>query len=137
MFLLFFFTYIDIKENYFMRKLLPICLTISLLSGCTNADAQYKTSSEQKPAYSYEYEDVEATITKIDVRSWFAQCPRWSWNISVEYDDMLYDDNGYAQGAFNRPKFTDKHVGDTTTARLKITYIDGVEEETCIDKIYK
>lgn len=69
MFLLFFFTYIDIKENYFMRKLLPIFLTISLLSGCTNADAQYKTSSEPRPVYSYEYEDVEATITQIDVRS--------------------------------------------------------------------
>lgn len=52
-----------------MRKLLPIFLTISLLSGCTNADAQYKTSSEPRPVYSYEYEDVEATITQIDVRS--------------------------------------------------------------------
>lgn len=119
-----------------MRKLLLIFLTISLLSGCTNADAQYKTSSEPRPVYSYQYEDVEATITKIDVRSWFAQCPRWSWSISVEYNGITYNDYGYAQGAFNRPQLIDKHIGDTITVELKTTYIDGLKEETCINKIY-
>lgn len=119
-----------------MKKIWIIACVTFLLTGCTNRSMQYNLSLNETPVYSYEYEDVEATITKIDVRSWFAQCPRWSWSISVEYNGITYNDYGYAQGAFNRPQLIDKHIGDTITVELKTTYIDGLKEETCINKIY-
>lgn len=118
-----------------MKKIEMIVLIALLLTGCTNIGVN-NTSSLKEAIYSYEYEDVEATITKIDVRSWFAQCPRWSWSISVEYNGIIYNGDGYAQGAFNRPQLIDKHIGDTITVELKTTYIDGLKEKTCINQIY-
>ena len=68
------------------------------MAGCSN-DVSDK-SSEPQEEITYTYEDVDATITYIDMRKWFAICPRWEWKIEVEYEGMTYEEDDYATNAF-------------------------------------
>lgn len=68
-----------------MKKIPIILISLFFLIGCKQYD-----SNEPVPDIQYTYKNVDATITKLDVRYWFATCPRWHWVISVKYDDMTY-----------------------------------------------
>lgn len=67
-----------------MKKILCLILICVFLVGCSNDVSD--ENREPQEEITYTYEDVDATITYIDMRKWFAICPRWQWEISVEYD---------------------------------------------------
>ena len=84
----------------YIKKISIVLICIFFLIGCKQYD-----SNEPVPDVQCTHENVEATITKLDVRYWFATCPRWHWAISVKYDDMTYTDEQQANGVFNRQAF--------------------------------
>ena len=88
------------------------------LSGCSND--LYEDNN-----ITYSYEDVEGIITDVDVKYWFATCPRWEWKMSVQYDDMVFDDFGWANGIINRPSFVDSEVGDSISIEITTKYMNG------------
>lgn len=57
-----------------MKKILCLILICIFLVGCSN-DVSDK-SSEPQEEITYTHEDVDATITYMDMRKWFAICPR-------------------------------------------------------------
>lgn len=116
-----------------MKKILcSILICISLVS-CTR-DISDKNREPQEEI-TYTYEDVDATITYIDMRKWFAICPRWQWEISVEYDGLTYEDDSFASGAMNRPSFADSQEGDSVRVRLTNKYVNGELTDRYISEI--
>lgn len=71
----------------------------------------------------------------IDMRKWFATCPRWQWEISVEYDGLTYEDDGFASGAMNRPSFADSQEGDSVRVQLTNKYVNGELADRFISEI--
>lgn len=58
--------------TYFnMKRVFIILICLFFLTGCK----QYE-SNEPALDIQYIHENVDATITKLDVRYWFATCPR-------------------------------------------------------------
>lgn len=99
-----------------MKKLLIVLLILILtLTGCGQMMTREQIIEYNNNQPSYTFLNVEAEITDIDMRYGFAVNPRWSWDISVKYNDLTFDENGFASGAFNRPSFADKKVGDIVT----------------------
>lgn len=115
-----------------MKKIPIILILLIFLTSCK----QYE-SNEPVSDIRYSYEDVDATITKLDVRYWFATCPRWHWVISVKYDDMTYTDEQQANGVFNRPSFIDCGLkeGDKISVEIKSKYVNGGLENKYINQI--
>lgn len=116
-----------------MKKILCLILICIFLVGCSN-DISDK-SSEPQEEITYTYEDVDATITYIDMRKWFAICPRWQWGISVEYDGLTYEEDSFASGAMNEPSFADSQVGDSVRVRLTNKYVNGELADRFISEI--
>ena len=116
-----------------MKKILCLILICVFLVGCSN-DVPDK-SSEPQEEITYTYEDVDATITYIDMRKWFAICPRWQWEISVEYDGLTYDEDSFASGAMNRPSFADSQEGDSIRVQLTNKYVNGELTDRYISEI--
>ena len=116
-----------------MKKILCLILICIFLVGC------YKDVSdnnrEPQEEITYTYEDVDATLTYIDMRKWFAICPRWQWEISVEYDGLTYEDDSFASGAMNRPSFADSQEGDLVRVRLTNKYVNGERAGRFISEI--
>ena len=116
-----------------MKKILCLILICIFLVGC------YKDVSdnnrEPQEEITYTYEDVDATITNIDMRKRFAICPRWQWEISVEYDGLTYEDDSFASGAMNRPSFADSQEGDLVRVRLTNKYVNGERAGRFISEI--
>lgn len=106
-----------------MKKILCLILICIFLAGCSN-DVSDK-SSEPQEEITYTHEDVDATITYIDMRKWFATCPRWQWEISVEYDGLTYEEDDYASGMMNEPSFADSQKGDSVTVEVTEKYVNG------------
>lgn len=106
-----------------MKKILCLILICIFLSGCSN-DASDKNYEPQEEI-TYTYEDVDATITYIDMWEWFAICPRWEWEISVEYDGLTYDEDNSASGAMARPSFADSEEGDSIRVEITNKYVNG------------
>lgn len=106
-----------------MKKILCLILICIFLVGCSN-DGSDK-SSEPQEEITYTHEDVDATITYIDMRKWFATCHRWQWEISVEYDGLTYENDGYASGMMNEPSFADSQKGDSVTVEVTEKYVNG------------
>ena len=84
-----------------MKKILCLILICFFLVGCSN-DVLDK-SSEPQEEITYTHEDVDATITYIDMRKWFAYVPRWQWEIKVEYDGLTYEEDDYACLLYTSP----------------------------------
>lgn len=116
-----------------MKKILCLILICVFLSGCSD-DVSDK-SSEPQEEITYTCEDVDATITYIDMRKWFAICPRWQWEISVEYDGLTYEEDGSASGAMNGPSFADSQEGDSVRVRLTNKYVNGELADRFISEI--
>lgn len=116
-----------------MKKILCLILICIFLGGCSN-DVSDK-SSEPQEEITYTYEDVDATITYIDMRKWFATCPRWQWEISIEYDGLTYEDDGFASEAMNRPSFADSQEGDSVRVQLTNKYVNGELADRFISEI--
>lgn len=106
-----------------MKKILCLTLICIFLAGCSK-DASDKNHEPQEEI-TYTYEDVDAIITYIDMRKWFAICPRWRWEISVEYDGLTYEEDSFANGAMNRPSFSDSQKGDSIRVQLANKYVNG------------
>jgi hypothetical protein len=116
-----------------LKKILCLILICIFLVGCSN-DVSDK-SSEPQDEITYAYEDVDATITYIDMRKWFATCHRWQWEISVEYDGLTYEEDNFASGAMNRPSFADSQEGDSLRVRLTNKYVNGELADRYISEI--
>lgn len=116
-----------------VKKILCLILICIFLVGCSN-DISDK-SSEPQEEITYTYEDVDATITYIDMREWFAICPRWQWEISVEYDGLIYEEGSFANGAMNRPSFSDSQEGDPVRVEIENKYANGKLVDRCIRRI--
>lgn len=116
-----------------MKKVVCLILICIFLVGCSK-DVSDK-SSEPQEEITYTYEDVDATITYIDMRKWFATCPRWQWEISIEYDGLTYEDDGFASGAMNRPSFADSQENDPIRVEIENKYANGKLVDRCIRRI--
>ena len=106
-----------------MKKILCLILICILLAGRSN-DVSDK-SNEPQEEITYTYEDVDATITYIDMRKWFAYVPRWQWEIKAEYDGLTYEEDDYASGMMNGPSFADRQKGDSVTVEVTNKYVNG------------
>lgn len=106
-----------------MKKILCLILICIFVAGCSN-DVSDKRNEPQEEI-TYTHEDVDATITYIDMRKWFAICPRWQWEISVEYDGLTYEEDDYASGMMNEPSFADSQKGDSVTVEVTEKYVNG------------
>lgn len=109
----------------YIKKISIILICIFFLIGCKQYD-----SNKPVPDVQYIHENVDATITKLDVRYWFATCPRWHY-------DMAYTDEQQANGAFNRPHFIDYGLGkgDKISVEIKSKYVNGKLENKYISQI--
>ena len=111
------------KKAYFILSLFMVMFS---LFGCGNlTEKEYQARQEGRLTYTWE--DVEATITKIDTRHWFAGTHRYEWSIEVYYEpyDLEFTENSWANGAFNRPSFFNKLEGDFISVEICNKYIDG------------
>lgn len=116
-----------------MKKILCLILICISLVGCSNVVSD--KSSEPQEEITYTYEDVDATITYIDMRKWFATCPRWQWEISVEYDGLTYEEGDFASGAMNGPSFADSQDGDSIRVEITNKYVNGELADRYISEI--
>lgn len=110
-------------------------MSITLFSGCSNNENDTPTQLLQSNKITYSYKDVDATITSIDMRYWYATCPRWQWDISVEYNGIIFSDSGWANGVFNKPSFADCKVGDRVNVEIVTECINEKVSKSYIDKI--
>lgn len=101
-------------------------ITVMIFSGCEATD----------DSVTYSYQDADAVIEDIDMRYWFAACPRWQWDITVSYDGLTYTDTGWANGVMSRPSFSDSKQGDTVSVEITTKYENGVQTDRYISKIY-
>ena len=121
------------RTNKFNKLLISILLiTIICSSGCTNtvefeeyedAESSLNNNSNQ---YSYTYEIVDAKITNIDCRHWFAICHRYNWDIEVycEKYKISYSEDGEDSGAFaDIPFYFDKSEGDIVKLKIRKQYM--------------
>lgn len=67
-------------------------ITVMTFSGCETTNDSVHTHD----TVTYSYQDADAVIEDIDMRYWFATCPRWQWDITVSYDGLTYTDTGWA-----------------------------------------
>lgn len=116
-----------------MKKILCLILICIFLVGCSNDVSD--ENREPQDEITYTYEDVDATITYIDMRKWFAICPRWEWEIEVEYDGMTYEENDYASGGMNGPCFADSREGDSIRVEITNKYVNGELVDRYISEI--
>lgn len=116
-----------------MKKILCLILISIFLVGCSNDASDENRETQEEITYTYE--DVDATITYIDMRKWFAICPRWQWEISVEYDGLTYEEENFASGAMNRPSFADSQESDSVRVRLTNKYVNGELADRFISEI--
>lgn len=116
-----------------MKKILCLILICIFLVGCSK-DVSDKNRDPQEEI-TYTHEDVDATITYIDMQKWFAICPRWQWEISVEYDGLTYEEDDSTSGAMNRPSFADSQDGDSVRVRLTNKYVNGELVDRYISEI--
>lgn len=126
--------------NNKIRKVLFIIiflLLIVLLSGCTTIDEYEEIESSpnnnsNQYKYSYSYEIVDAKITNIDCRHWFAICHHYNWDIEVycEKYKISYSENGDDSGAFaDIPYYFHESKDDIIKLKVRKQYIN--------DKLYK
>lgn len=101
-------------------------ITVMIFSGCEATD----------DSVTYSYQDADAVIEDIDMRYWFATCPRWQWDITVSYDGLTYTDTGWANGIMNCPSFFNSKQGDTVRVEITTKYENGVQADRYISKIY-
>ena len=116
-----------------MKKILCLILICIFLVGCSK-DVSDKNRDPQEEI-TYTHEDVDATITYIDMQKWCAICPRWQWEISVEYDGLTYEEDDSTSGAMNRPSFADSQDGDSVRVRLTNKYVNGELTDRYISEI--
>lgn len=120
--LVFFYAFLR-RRGEKLKKILCLILICIFLVGCSK-DVSDK-NREPQDEITYTYEDVDATITYIDMRKWFATCPRWQWEISVEYDGLTYKEDSFASGAMNSPSFADSRKGDMVRVEITNKYVNG------------
>lgn len=106
-----------------MKKVVCLILFCIFLVGCSHAFPDKNHDPQEEITYTYE--NVDATITYIDMRKWFAVCPRWQWEISVEYDGLIYEEDNSASGAMSRPSFADSREGDSVRVEVENKYANG------------
>ena len=116
-----------------MKKVACLILFCILLAGCS--DEVSDENREPQEEVTYTYEDVNATIIYIDMRKWFAICPRWQWEISVEYDGLTYEEDSFSSGVINRPSFADSQEGDSVRVEIENKYTNGKLVDRCIRSI--
>ena len=115
-------------------------LLIVLLNGCASngeyiSDEYVSTepiTNNNLNQYKYSYEIVDAKITHIDCRHWFAICHHYNWDIEVycEKYKISYSENGDDSGAFaDIPYYFDKSECDMVKLKVRKEYIK--------DKLYK
>ena len=125
-----------IMTNKFNKLLISILVVMMIcLSACTTID-EYEgiepTFNTNLNEYKYSYEIVNAKITNIDCRHWFAICHHYNWDIEVycEKYKISYSENGDDSGAFaDIPYYFDKSEGDMVKLKVRKEYIK--------DKLYK
>lgn len=122
------------KEVKNLKKIVCLILMCIILTGCSSSGTDAKRQ-EPKEEITYSYEDVDATITYIDMRKWFAICPRWQWEIEVEYDGITYEENDSSSGGMNRPSFADSRVGDSVRVEVVNRYTNGELTDRRISEI--
>lgn len=101
-------------------------IAVMIFSGCEATD----------DSVTYSYQDADAVIEDIDMRYWFATCPRWQWEITVSCDGLTYTDTGWANGIMSRPSFFNSKQGDTVSVEITPKYENGVQADRYISKIY-
>ncbi len=117
-----------------MKKVKYYCailMVFAVLVGCESNSE----STKNKDTISYSYEEVDGVITDIDIKHWFATCPRWQWEISVEYEGMMFDDCGYSNGMLNEPSFSNSKPGDSIKLEICTKYINGNISDRYISEI--
>ena len=119
-----------IMTNKFNKLLISILLVIVIcLSGCTTIDEYEEiesSSNNNSNQYKYSYEIVDAKITHIDCRHWFAICHRYNWDIEVycEKYKISYSEDGEDSGAFaDIPFYFDKSEGDMVKLKIRKQYM--------------
>lgn len=125
-------------KRFLNKKLLAIVIIIIVvkyLSGCGVSMTEEELAEYRANQPNYSYENVDATITDIDMKYWFAINPRWEWQISVEYDGLTYTDNGWASGGMNKPSFADSKEGDLVKVVIMTKTVKGNVEERKISGI--
>ena len=122
--------------NKFNKLLISILVVIVIcLSGCTTIDEYEETklsSNNNSNQYKYSYEIVDAKITHIDCRHWFAICHHYTWNIEVycEKYKISYSEDGEDSGAFaDIPYYFHESEDDIIKLKVRKQYIN--------DKLYK
>ena len=121
------------RTNKFNKLLISILLiTVICSSGCTDivefeeyedTESSLNNNSNQ---YNYTYEIVDAKITNIDCRHWFAICHRYNWDIEVycEKYKISYSEDGEDSGAFaDIPFYFDKSEGDIVKLKVRKQYL--------------
>ena len=118
------------------KLLINILLVIVIcLSGCTTIDVYEETelsSNNNLNQYKYSYEIVDAKITHIDCRHWFAICHHYTWDIEVycEKYKISYSEDGEDSGAFaDIPYYFHESEDDIIKLKVRKQYIN--------DKLYK
>ena len=121
------------RTNKFNKLLISILLiTVICSSGCTNivefeeyedAESSLNNNSNQ---YNYTYEIVDAKITNIDCRHWFAICNHYTWDIEVycEKYKISYSEYEEDSGAFaDIPYYFNKSEGDIVKLKVRKQYL--------------
>lgn len=107
-------------------------IAVMIFSGCEATG----DSVHPHDTVTYSYQDADAVIEDIDMRYWFATCPRWQWEITVSCDGLTYTDTGWANGIMSRPSFFNSKQGDTVRVEITTKYENGVQADRYISKIY-
>ena len=121
------------RTNKFNKLLISILLiTVICSSGCTDivefeeyedTESSLNNNSNQ---YNYTYEIVDAKITHIDCRHWFAICHHYTWDIEVycEKYKISYSEDGEDSGAFvDIPYYFHESEGDIVKLKVRKQYL--------------
>lgn len=120
-------------------KTFLLCLIIYLITflfGCgTISEEKYQL--EQEEVIEYTYENVEAIITRIDTKYWFATTHRYEWDIEIYYEpyNLEFNEVSWANGAFSCPSFFNKSEGDFITVKVRNKYVNGQLQDRVIIRI--
>lgn len=103
------------------------CIVIGCFKFYTICKDSSKSTTDKityEPEITYETECVDAIVTDVDCKYWYASGTHWHWNISVEYNGKPYTEED-----INMPpeKVKNAKVGDTISVTLNHKYSNGQE----------
>lgn len=102
------------------------CIGIGCFKFYTICNNSYKSEDKTtcKTEITYKTECVDAIVTDVECKYWYASGVHWHWYISVEYNGKTYTEED-----INMPpeKVKNAKVGDTISVILGHKYSNGQE----------